>query len=100
MRKITINVTQEHIDSGAQKSGEHCPIALTVLEKLGLSQNGPEDIILAVSDTHVNFIHTLNGNNYCSYKAKLPQVAIDFIECFDRNRNMVYPFSFELEVPV
>jgi hypothetical protein len=93
-RKVTINVTQKHIDKGAQKYCYRCPITLAVLEALELSQDGPDGIILGTADCYVCFY------NKDSYQSKLPQVAVDFIECFDRNKGLVSPFSFELEIPV
>lgn len=93
-KQITINVTKEHIDNGAQKTCELCPIAMAILQAMNLPrQDGPGEVLLGVADVYVDFY-------YRDFKSTLPQVAIDFIECFDRNRNMVYPFSFELEVPV
>lgn len=92
--KITVNVTQEHINNGAQKACELCPIALAILQAMNLpSQDGPDDALVGVGVYAVDFY-------YRDFKSPLPQVAIDFIECFDRNRYFVYPFSFELEVPV
>lgn len=92
--KIIVNVTQEHIDRGKRKSCEHCPIALAVLETLELSQDGPGGALLGVADSYVCFY------NKDSYQSKLPPVAADFIDAFDRDKGFVYPFSFELEVPV
>ncbi len=92
-RKITVNVTQEHIDSGVQRACEQCPITLAILQAMGLpAQDGPDDVSLGVADVYVDFY-------YADFKSMLPQVAIDFIECFDRNRGFVYPFSFQLVVP-
>lgn len=93
-RKIIVDVTQEHIDCGVRKSCDHCPISLAVLEALELSQDGPDDLILGVTDSYVCFY------NKNSYQSKLPPVASDFIDAFDRDKGLVYPFSFELEVPV
>lgn len=79
--KITIDVTQEHIDYGEAGNSESCPIALM------LKEQGYKDV--SVGD---ECMFQYEG---IEWWAPLPNIAINFIKEFD-DGNKVEPFSFEI----
>jgi hypothetical protein len=81
MRKITVDVTYSHIESGICSDGNRCPIALAIREQHNLD----------VSVSH--FAVEAYG-----FDVELPQEAADFVMEFDFDRS-VKPFTFELEIP-
>lgn len=82
MSKITINVTQEHIDRGKVGSTYACPIALACRDAGLLSPFVTWDIIEWGGDEGVTL--------------PTPHTAQTFIEDFDAEEQVV-PFSFDIE---
>jgi hypothetical protein len=80
--KITINVTQEHLDEGVCGDPERCPIALAVKQQHGFD--------VSVGDY---------GIEYYAWDVRLPHKARDFIREFDFDRPSAKPFTFEIEIP-
>ena len=82
--KFTIDVTQEDINDGKQKSYWKCPIALALKRKTG-------------KDYFVSYMVSLS-NDIESKLVPIPPLAADFIRAFDAGRP-VHPFTFEIELP-
>lgn len=81
--KVTIFVTQDHIDKGIRVNGKACPIAHAMTESLN-------------SEYHVGKCSWNNAKNYEEWGV-LPQNAKDFIDAFDAGKE-VKPFSFKIKV--
>jgi hypothetical protein len=99
--KITVNVTQEHIDWGSKKTPCTCPIARAICDALGFPHyvyfpEGNDSPKLGVTPSYVSFYYLATDDKSCS--ARLPEAARQFVVDYDTGRQ-VYPFSFELEVP-
>ena len=91
MRKITVNVTQELIDSGEPENECWCPLALGISDALG---RDPIEESVEVFDKHVR-IRTSNGGIVA---VELPETAQNFLVDYD-NEGDGSPLSFELEIP-
>ena len=87
MNKLTVTVTQDHINDGQKTSSTRCPIALAIHE-----QNPKLKLVSVGAWTATMWI----DNN--KYKiGKLPPLAQDFVGDFDRlGRHNVRPISFEM----
>jgi len=91
MRKITVNVTQDHIDSGEPEHECWCPLALALS---GALSRDPIDESVEVFDGHVR-IRTRAGGTVA---VELPKAAQSFMVAYDSEGDGS-PFSFELEIP-
>jgi hypothetical protein len=85
MKTVTIDVTQEDIDSGEPLSCNSCPIALAA-ERAGFA-----DVSVG---GYLWFVNT----DGLRLRASIPPVALEFIGDFD-NEETVVPFSFSVEIP-
>lgn len=82
--KVTISVTQEHIDKGCRYGCFDCPIALALYDVV------KPDTYIEVDTEYISF-----GKQ----KIKLPEAAKLFIDRFDSSgKNYVSPFSFVLDI--
>ncbi len=88
MRKLWINVTDGHIARGLPQFASCCPVALAVEDICGYGDTN-------VAKEFIDF--TYDGTFY--ENVDLPGAAIEFIRCFDFDRNSVAPFAFEIELP-
>lgn len=82
--KITVNVTQKHIDEGQRMRCTSCPIALA------LNEQHPRPGVWSVN----GLVAAVRGNSWESYA--LPLLALDFICSFDVGAP-VKPLTLELE---
>ncbi len=82
---MKIEVTAEHIKNGTQCSSDSCPIALAIVDTLGLGE-------YFVSG---DFIAALRNGREYAWTVSSEVKA--FVGQFDYDRN-VQPFSFELGV--
>jgi hypothetical protein len=87
----TINVTAGHIAEGVPGECGECPIALAIAEAV------PGAAEVAVYASHVS-IWKPRGRGRERERARLPEVAVAFIEHFDRIHDGE-PFTFELDYP-
>lgn len=90
MPKITVEVTQQDISKGIERSSCGCPIALALLRSApGYSFDvGSIAVYIGYSGRRISY----------SRGAVLPKKAKDFILKFDSNIR-VEPFKFELDIP-
>jgi hypothetical protein len=100
-RKITVNVTQEHIRAGTSKCCAACPLAFAICDTLNFphftyGQENPP--LIGVTTEYVSFYHLNKDGKGITPKISLPDAARKFVLDFDQDRE-VSPFSFELEVP-
>jgi len=93
-QKVTVEVTEEHIENGKENNAYWCPIALALC--------GQGWHTVAVSTSTVQVTKLISDKAYaegkrveCTYP--LPQSALDFIYRFDAGREQCFPFSFEME---
>jgi len=93
-RKITVRVTQEHIDRGIPYDSCACPIAISLHEMAENGKLGLHAWSWIVDQGYVFFSHIHDVNN----ASRLPNIADEFISAFDSGRP-VNPIEFELEVP-
>ena len=103
-RIIAVQVTEEHISEGKHCSHLHCPIALSVREKMG---DNRQIKFQSVTGWSINIVFSFNVNLSQStgsvemqtiIRIELPYEAKKFIRDFDLNRP-VFPFSFNIELP-
>lgn len=102
-RKITVSVTDTHMQEGALRHCFLCPIALAIYDALGIkapSEN--DDPVLGVVGSYMSFYEVLEeadqwGNRH--YCTELPDSVNAFIRYFDMGFHSLAPFSFEIEVP-
>lgn len=92
--KMKININQNHIDEAReiQRSDSeesfhmyrYCPISLAVKERTGISHvlTDPTRVIVVREN--------------CQEEFALSKKAQNFIDCFDRDENPVYPISIVL----
>jgi hypothetical protein len=86
-----ITVTADHIAEGVPGECGECPIALAIAEAF------PSAAEVAVYASHVNIWKTA-GRGRDFFTSELPEVAVAFIEHFDRIRDGE-PFTFDLDYP-
>ncbi len=84
-RKMTINVTQKHIDAGSRNRCFSCPVAMAIKEATG------EEWAV---DGRAAFRTALGAEGVC----QLPPEAKRFVLLID-HLGHVEPFSFELDLP-
>ena len=91
MKRIRIDVTQEHINEGNPTESGYCPVALALQEHAGWSH--------ANAATHQFWPLFENWDERLgvSIRYDLPVEASSFIQAFD-DGDPVEPFSFEVEV--
>ena len=82
---MKINVTQEYIDNGEQRSSTHCPISNAVRNALSAKAVLTGEMTIRV--------HC--GGSWKRYLT--PLNAFRFILHFDKDRALARPFTFELE---
>lgn len=82
--KITVNVTQEHIDKGRAGNCILCPVAMALVNA------GCDNVAVTYSRAHFNYQGPHPKRMWLSTQ------TIQFISDFDVNRP-VSPFSFDLE---
>lgn len=87
---MTLEITQEDIDGGLQKSTSDCAIARAIKRTLGLSSISSDSLVPRIS---VGAFSIKVGNDYYA----TPKIAYNFIESFDKDKSIVSPFSFDLE---
>lgn len=92
MKTIQINVTQQHIEDGARRSCDRCPIALAML-KAGF----PSPYI---SSTWARLNHDYGQPEHQGRRQQvnLPKIVQQFVRSFDSHHS-VHPFSFTIKVP-
>ena len=96
---VTINVTREHIAKGKPFSTRFCPVALAVKEIASERMEVETSSVGVVTSTFsVYFVHYTEKEVF-RYHIPLPYDAEKFILDFD-NRKPVYPFSFDIEIPI
>lgn len=83
MKKITVKVTQEHIDNGGLRNCRACPVALALIDA-GYSEVAVSADGLYISDSFG--------------RLEVPPAVAKFIKAFDSGYQ-VWPFEFALEVP-
>lgn len=100
-RKVTINVTQGHIDRGCKNTPCACPIALAICDALGFPHyvyfpENADSPKLGVTPQYVSFYYLATDVKSCW--VRLPKAAHQFVVDYDTGKT-VSPFSFELEIP-
>ncbi len=86
--RVTVNVTQEHIDNGEKGSGTACPIALCLAD-LGITD-------LYVGQFGLYERHNLSdGSTLLGERYKVPLDVSMFVGMFDNGID-VKPISFEV----
>lgn len=85
MSKLTIRVTQEHIDKGHRNSCGKCPVALAM-----------KDAGLGDPQVGVHGFQYLHSDGFWT-TGILPEYVRDFIRHFD-GAYSVSPFEFDVEV--
>lgn len=93
--RLTVSVTQDHIDQGAPSEPEYCPVALALFEVLRVPEGTPA-LRLSVGSTQVELSRDWPDERAAD--VELPDEAQAFITDFD-DTGAVEPFSFELDVP-
>lgn len=88
MSKVTVRVTQEHIDAGVRHDPVACMVTLAVLDALGIEQNYVNGVL-----SNTDFI-TISDK-----RIPTPAVVAERMESFD-DELPVQPFEFELEIEV
>ena len=86
-----VSVTADHIAEGVPGECGECPIALAIAEAI------PAAVEVAVYTEHVNIWEPAGcGRDF--FTSELPEVAVAFIERFDRIHDGE-PFTFDLDYP-
>lgn len=86
--KIKLNVTQDHINNGQQKSCKSCPIATAVLEQCEI-----EPAKVSVSTLYIAL-----WANKTRYRCDLPETISNWISFFDKGGpDWVKPFKTTLD---
>lgn len=103
-RKITVSVTDKHMQEGVKSNCYGCPIAIAVCEAMGLplqDTTGEQPPLFTVSLGAVTFyeVGELGAWGKQPFVAELPESARLFVKYFDQGFHSLAPFSFELEVP-
>ena len=95
-RRVIVAVTQEDIDNGDPGMCYDCPVATALTRAVGRRCRVKEP-------TRWGFSDGMTGDKRDSIvdPYRLPPSAATFVEVFDDfGRDHVFPFSFEIEVPV
>lgn len=81
--KLTVNVTQQHIQKGTRNDCRRCPVALALNEQHPCENGWRVSWLYARRDPSV-------------LGAKLPENAQRFVTKFDDGKRNVEPFTFDL----
>jgi hypothetical protein len=86
----TISVIAPHIERGSPRSPNSCPLALALIQHFGrLVQVGKT--LFWFDDSQVHFWYKVQ-------MVRLPTVAIQFQNDFDRGFKTLQPFTFNVEI--
>lgn len=91
--RLTVTVTQKHIDAGQPVRCRLCPIALAINEQHPL----PDGQYWASDWENVHRCTDTGGRPICVVAFDLPPAAREFVREFDCNTGLARPFSFDLE---
>ncbi len=110
MKTITVEVTQEHIDSGF-RSDQSCytPVVLAIRDAMGLGRKQePHGIAVAAWANNTIKFHRHPATGYMNTSGEkvvtsMPAVCVEFMDKFDdwnlpKSERTGAPFSFELEI--
>lgn len=89
--EVTIDITQEVIDSGCPRKSGNCPIAIAIMKAVGKIL--PDKLIFVQAfATDLSFSFYVSGGEKLHFGRPATQKTHDFIIDFDRDRP-VQPFT-------
>lgn len=92
MKEVKIEVTQNHIEAGARRSCDRCPIALALLDA------GFPSPYVSSKWARLNHDYGQPEQQGKRQQVSLPEIAQQFVRFFDSPHHSVEPFSFTIKV--
>lgn len=92
----TIKVTQEDIDAGKPCHCAYCPIGLALMREFNISMESEQIVQVGRNWLYVFPNRYAYKGGSILAKARTPNVAANFIVCFDTKRP-VKPFEFTID---